>query len=141
MDDPFDLDRFVRAQDHGSTYRRALGELRRGRKQTHWMWFVFPQLAGLGRSHLAREYAITSADEARAYANHPVLGLRLRECARTLIELDHGDPDAIFGSVDSLKLRSCMTLFCRAVPDEPLFGQVLDQYFGGVPDPWTAGRV
>jgi uncharacterized protein (DUF1810 family) len=141
MDDPFDLDRFVKAQNGGSTYLHALDQLRRGRKESHWMWFVFPQLAGLGRSRLAREYAIASADEARAYARHPVLGERLRECARTLIASGLHDPVAIFGVVDSFKLRSSMTLFSRAVPDEPLFGQVIDEFFDGAADPWTVERV
>ena len=137
MDDPDGLERFVAAQDAGRTYDRALAELRRGRKTSHWMWFVFPQVAGLGQSPTSRRYAISSLDEARAYLRHPVLGPRLAEAARVLTERPGGDADQIFGGLDAQKLRSSMTLFHRADPDEPLYGQVLAQYFGGQPDGTT----
>jgi uncharacterized protein (DUF1810 family) len=139
--DPYDLQRFVDAQDGGGTYDAAVGELRRGRKTTHWMWFVFPQIAGLGRSATAQRYAITSIDEAKAYLDHPVLGPRLLECTRILAEADHGAGQGtaaqVLGSVDAQKLRSSMTLFLRASADEPLFARVLDRYFDGRPDTET----
>jgi uncharacterized protein (DUF1810 family) len=137
MDDPYDLARFVAAQDAGGTYERAVAELRAGRKTSHWMWFVFPQIAGLGQSPTSQWYSISSLDEARAYLHHPVLGQRLRECARILTALDDRDAERIFGAVDALKLRSSMTLFRLADPDEALFGQVLASYFDGMPDPAT----
>jgi uncharacterized protein (DUF1810 family) len=132
-----DLQRFVRAQDEGGTYEQALGELRRGRKVSHWMWFVFPQLTGLGRSSTAQYYAVGSLAEARAYLAHPVLGARLRECAAVLTGLAGSRrAEEVFGGVDALKLRSSMTLFARAAPAEPLFAAVLERYFSG-PDPVT----
>ena len=137
MDDPYDLARFVAAQDAGGTYERAVGELRAGRKASHWMWFVFPQIAGLGQSPTSQWYSISSLDEARAYLGHPVLGPRLRECARILAERADPDAERIFGAIDALKLRSSMTLFRLADPDEALFGQVLASYFDGMPDPAT----
>jgi uncharacterized protein (DUF1810 family) len=140
MSDPHDLQRFVDAQD-GGTYDRALQELRRGRKTSHWMWFVFPQIAGLGRSPMAQRYAIASLDEARAYLAHPVLGPRLRESAAALAELPGGDAEAVMGGIDAIKLRSSMTLFARADPGEPVFAAVLAQYFGGAPDPETERRL
>ena len=136
MSDRFDLQRFVDAQDQGGTYEAALAELRAGRKTSHWMWFVFPQIAGLGQSPISRRFAIASLDEARAYLAHPVLGPRLIESARTLIALTDS-AEAVFGGIDALKLRSSMTLFARADPDEPVFAQVLDQYFGGEADEAT----
>ncbi len=141
MSDPFDLQRFVDAQDRGGTYDGALAELRAGRKASHWMWFVFPQIAGLGNSPMAQRYAISSLDEARAYLAHPVLGNRLRESARALTGLDTRSPEEVMGGIDALKLRSSMTLFLRAAPDEPLFAQVLDQYFGGAADDATDARL
>ncbi len=141
MSDPYDLQRFVDAQDRGGTYDRALQELRDGRKTSHWMWFVFPQIAGLGHSPMAQRYAISSLDEARAYLAHPVLGDRLRESARALTGLDTSDPGEVLGGIDALKLRSSMTLFARAAPDEPLFAQVLDQLFGGAADDATDARL
>jgi uncharacterized protein (DUF1810 family) len=141
MSDPYDLDRFVDAQDRGGTYDRALAELRDGRKTSQWMWFVFPQIAGLGSSPMAQRYAISSLDEARAYLAHPVLGDRLRESARALTGLDTRSPDEVLGGIDAMKLRSSMTLFMRAAPDEPLFAQVLDQYFGGAADDATDARL
>jgi len=140
-DDPYDLQRFVTAQDAGGTYRRAAAELRNGRKDSHWMWFIFPQIAGLGYSPASRTYAISSLEEARAYLAHPVLGARLVECAAILAGLPDRAAERIFGEIDALKLRSSMTLFRHAVPDEPVFGQVLDQYFGGEPDPATEQRI
>lgn len=137
MEDPYDLQRFVTAQDAGSTYRQALAELGDGAKRTHWMWFVFPQIAGLGQSLTARKYAITGIDEARAYLQHPVLGARLAECARTVAGLDGRTADQIFGGIDERKLHSSMTLFLRADPQQPVFQAVLDKYFAGVPDAAT----
>lgn len=134
MDDSFDLDRFVAAQDAGGTYQRAVDELRAGFKSSHWMWFVFPQIAGLGQSPTSRRFAISSLAEADAYLRHPVLGHRLRESAAVLAGLKGRSADQIFGSIDAMKLRSSMTLFQRAAPGEPVFGQVLKRYFDGIPD-------
>jgi uncharacterized protein (DUF1810 family) len=133
----FDLERFVRAQDEGGTYAHALAELSRGRKVSHWMWFVFPQLAGLGRSGTARYYAIRSLAEAEAYLAHPVLGDRLRESSAVVAGLAGLSAGDVFGAVDAVKLRSSMTLFARAAPEEQVFGDVLQRYFGGQPDPTT----
>ena len=141
MDDRYDLQRFVAAQDVGRTYDQATAELRRGRKTSHWMWFVFPQIAGLGQSPVARMYAISGLAEAKAYLAHPVLGPRLVECAAIVAGLPGRTAEQIFGGIDALKLRSSMTLFLRAAPDEPIFRQVLDQYFGGKPDPATEQRI
>jgi uncharacterized protein (DUF1810 family) len=136
--DPYNLGRFVSAQDAAGTYDRAVTELHAGRKQSHWMWFVFPQIAGLGRSPMAHQYAISSLDEARAYLRHPVLGPRLAGCAAILTGAPGRSAEQIFGGLDALKLRSSMTLFLRAAPDgEPVYSQVLSQYFGGIPDPST----
>lgn len=137
----FDLQRFVIAQDEGGTFARALAELREGRKRSHWMWFVFPQIAGLGRSPAARHYAIGSAAEGRAYAAHPVLGPRLIHSARTLCDLGGSDPVAVLGATDALKLRSSMTLFEAVAPDEPVFGEVLDRFYAGERDPQTLRRL
>jgi uncharacterized protein (DUF1810 family) len=139
VDDPYRLSRFVSAQD--GVYDRAVTELRRGRKTSHWMWFVFPQIAGLGRSATAQQYAIGSLDEARAYLQHPVLGPRLLECASVLADNLDATADQIFGDVDAMKLRSSMTLFQRAAPDEPLFGRVIDRYFDGAADAETLRRL
>ena len=136
----FDLERFVRAQDDG-TYEAAVAELRSGRKRGHWMWFVFPQVAGLGSSPMAQQFALSGLDEARAYLAHPVLGPRLAEAARVLTGLPGGDPVAVLGSVDALKLRSSMTLFARAAGGEPVFADVLAQYYGGAEDPATVSRI
>jgi uncharacterized protein (DUF1810 family) len=137
MDDPYDLGRFVAVQNAAGTYDRATAELRAGRKASHWMWFVFPQIAGLGQSPTSRTFAISSLDEARAYLRHPVLGPRLTESARILAETQGRSAEQIFGVLDAQKLRSSMTLFRRAAPAEPVFSQVLSQYFDGVPDPAT----
>jgi uncharacterized protein (DUF1810 family) len=128
------LDRFVTAQ--AGIYPAVLAELTAGRKRTHWMWFVFPQIAGLGLSHTAQRYAIGSLDEARAYLAHPVLGPRLRECARALLAVENRTAKQIFGSPDHLKLRSSMTLFARAADEPELFEAVLDRYYPG-PDRLT----
>jgi uncharacterized protein (DUF1810 family) len=141
-DDPYDLQRFVAAQDAGGTYPRATAELRAGRKVSHWMWFVFPQIAGLGYSPTARRYAITSLAEARAYLAHLVLGPRLTECAAILAGGPGGrTAEQIFGALDAQKLCSSVTLFMSADPGEPVFRQVLEQYFGGVPDSATQERI
>ena len=139
--DPYDLERFVTAQDSGGTYDRASSELRAGRKTSHWMWFIFPQIAGMGYSAMARRYAIVSLDEARAYLCHPVLGQRLIECARILAESKAPSADRILGEIDALKLCSSMTLFLHAAPDEPAFKQVLARFFSGVPDEFTEQRL
>ncbi len=118
-------------------FERAVAELRAGDKRSHWMWFVFPQIAGLGHSPIAQRYAISSLDEARAYLAHDVLGPRLLQCARIVSELEERTATEIFGGVDAMKLRSSMTLFARADPDNPLFARVLEVYFGGVPDEAT----
>ncbi|HEX2902072.1 MAG TPA: DUF1810 domain-containing protein [Jatrophihabitans sp.] len=134
--DPYDLDRFLAAQAHG-VYERALAELRSGRKRTHWMWFVFPQLAGLGRSETARHFAISGMPEARAYLAHPLLGARLTACSEAVAGSTGQSAEQIFGPVDAVKLRSSMTLFHRAAPDQPIFRQVLSRYFDDQPDPQT----
>ncbi len=133
----FDLQRFVTAQEFQQTYARALAELRNGRKSSHWMWFVFPQIAGLGRSATAQAYAISSLAEARAYLEQTVLGARLVECAEILVSLHGVSAEDVFGAVDAMKLRSSMTLFARAAPEQPVFTQVLDAYFDGRADPAT----
>ena len=133
------LSRFVEAQ--AETYETALRELRRGRKQSHWMWFIFPQIQGLGASPTARFYAIADLAEARAYLAHPVLGPRLMEVVAAINALPGADAHAVFGSPDDLKLRSSLTLFQAAAPDEPAFGKALAKYFAGVPDPRTLERL
>ncbi len=139
--DAHELERFLAAQDQGGTYEAAVAELRAGRKRSHWMWFVFPQIAGLGQSPTSRRYAIRSLGEARAYLAHPVLGPRLIECARIVSELEGRSACDIFGGIDAMKLRSSMTLFARADPGTPVFQQVLDAYFGGEPDEATDGLL
>jgi uncharacterized protein (DUF1810 family) len=140
-EDPYDLQRFVAAQDARGTYDRAAAELRGGRKTSHWMWFVFPQIAGLGYSPTAQTYAITALAEARAYLAHPLLGTRLIECASILTRVPDRTAEQIFGVIDAMKLRSSITLFLHAAPGEPVFRQVLDQYFNGIPDPATEQRL
>lgn len=137
MEDPYDLERFLIAQDAGGTYGHALAELRSGMKRSHWMWFVFPQLAGLGRSETARQYAISSLDEARAYIRHDVLGPRLHEVAAAVASLEGRSAVQIFGSIDAQKLHSSMTLFRLAAPGESVFRAVLDRYFDGREDAGT----
>jgi uncharacterized protein (DUF1810 family) len=131
----FDLARFVEAQ--AGIYPGILEELRGGRKDNHWIWFIFPQIAGLGRSWISQHYSIASLDEARAYLADPVLGERLRECAGVVLATKGRTANEIFGELDAMKVRSCMTLFLRAAPDEPLFQQVLDHYYEGIPDAAT----
>ena len=140
MSDPFDLERFVRAQN-GGVYEQALRELQAGDKRSHWMWFVFPQVAGLGRSAMAQRYAVSGLAEAHAYLAHPVLGPRLVEASQALLELSGRDPVRVLGSTDALKLRSSMTLFETAAPDERVFGEVLERYFGGERDEATTTRL
>jgi uncharacterized protein (DUF1810 family) len=140
MSQPTDLHRFIDAQDSG-VHAQALAELRGGRKRGHWMWFVFPQITGLGHSPTARHYAIADLAEASRYLADPVLGPRLRECAQALTELDTADAVGVFGPVDAQKLHSSMTLFALADPDEPVFRAVLDQYFDGALDEGTTSRV
>jgi uncharacterized protein (DUF1810 family) len=137
VEEPYELERFVTAQDEGGTYHQALAELRQGAKRSHWMWFVFPQLAGLGHSATARRYALSGLDEARAYIRHPLLGPRLLECAAALASLDGRTAGQIFGGTDAKKLRSSLTLFLRADPEEPVFQRLLDKYFEGLPDTAT----
>jgi uncharacterized protein (DUF1810 family) len=137
MDDPYDLGRFVTAQDAGGTYGHATAELCRGRKTSHWMWFVFPQIAGLGQSPTSRRFAISSLDEARAYLAHAVLGPRLIECAGIVAGTQGRTAEQIFGDLDAQKLRSSVTLFLRAGPGASVFARVLDRYFDGLPDPAT----
>jgi uncharacterized protein (DUF1810 family) len=134
MDDPYDLARFVSAQDELGQYDRALAELRRGTKTGHWMWFIFPQIAGLGFSAMSQRYAISGLPEARAYLRHPVLGPRLRECAAVLADTGGRTAEQILGDIDALKLRSCATLFLRSDPSEAVFQRILDEYFDGVAD-------
>lgn len=135
MTDPHDLDRFVQAQDEILGAVRE--ELRAGLKETHWMWFVFPQLRALGRSGTALRYGITGIEEARAYMAHPLLGPRLLECTELVLGVRGRSAHAIFGSPDDLKLRSCMTLFAAAAPDAACFSEVLRRYYGGQGDPET----
>ena len=137
--DPFDLERFVDAQ--APVYRNVVEELRSGRKRGHWMWFVFPQLRGLGGSPTAVHYGIASLEEARAYLRHELLGRRLRECARLVNEVQGRSVGEIFGSPDDLKLRSSMTLFARATDDNEEFLALLDKYYDGQQDQLTLTRL
>ncbi len=137
----FDPGRFLQAQESGAAYAQALSELRRGHKSSHWIWFVFPQLAGLGQSPTARRFALSSLGQARAYLAHPVLGPRLEEACRALMSLEEDDPVAVLGSLDAMKLRSSMTLFLRAEPGHPLFAAVLERFFSGRPDSLTDGLL
>ena len=134
-EDPFHLDRFVGAQ--AGTYDLALAELRNGRKDGHWIWFIFPQVAGLGMSSMSQRYAIAGLNEARAYLAHPLLGPRLRACFDALLAVDGRTADAILGAVDAVKVRSSATLFARADPTDPRFQAVLDRYYGGQADART----
>jgi uncharacterized protein (DUF1810 family) len=132
------LQRFLDAQDSDGTYQRALAELRAGRKTSHWMWFVFPQRAGLGHSEMSRRYAIASAAEARAYVEHPVLGPRLVECSEALLVHENVAAEEILGAIDAVKLRSSMTLFAAVAPEQPAFARVLERYFDGEADGSTS---
>ena len=131
----YDLDRFVKAQAYD--YDAALREIRSGRKRSHWMWYIFPQLQGLGFSSTAQYYGIRDLEEAKAYIAHPVLGPRLKEISEALLGLDTCDPSAVMGYPDDLKLRSCMTLFELAAPEQPVFGRVLEKYYAGRRDGLT----
>ncbi len=135
------LQRFIDAQDRGGIYDQALFELRCGRKRGHWIWFVFPQILGLGSSEMSRRYAISCSEEASAYVAHPVLGARLVECAQALLALAGSNPAAVMGELDAVKLRSSMTLFARTDGADPVFVQVLDKYFRGVADKATEQRL
>lgn len=137
--DPFDLQRFVQAQD--PVFDRVQRELEAGRKRSHWMWFVFPQIAGLGRSEMAQRYAIASLDDAKAYLAHPLLGARLRQCAALVLAAQDTSVDDIFGYPDNMKFHSSMTLFAAVPGAEPVFQANLDKYFGGVADPLTLSRI
>jgi uncharacterized protein (DUF1810 family) len=139
MADPFDLERFVEAQ--APVYDEVRRELRAGRKQSHWMWFIFPQIAGLGQSEMSRKYAIRSSDEAAAYLAHPVLGERLRACATAVLSHDGENIGAIFPHPDDLKFHSSMTLFADVAPDEAVFQACLDRFFDGAADPATLERL
>ena len=139
MPDPFHLQRFVDAQ--ARNYNQALEELRAGRKASHWMWYVFPQIVGLGSSAMAQAYAIGSLAEAQAYLEHPTLGQRLRDCVRATLSLEGRSARQVFGSPDDMKFRSSLTLFREAAPGDPLFQAALDAYFAGEPDPATLERL
>ena len=139
MDDRFQLQRFVDAQR--SVYETAVRELRAGRKRSHWMWFIFPQISGLGHSVTSQTFALSSLAEAAAYLAHPVLGQRLRECAALLASIEGRSIDEIFGHPDDLKFHSSMTLFAHAAPGEPVFAACLQKYFGGQLDPQTLSRL
>ncbi len=130
-----ELKRFLDAQS--GDYSRALGEIRHGRKQSHWMWYIFPQLAGLGNSETAKYYALHNLDEAHNYLEHPVLGSRLIEISQALLAIEGKTANQILGSPDDMKLHSCMTLFSRVEPANPVFAAVLDRYYGGQPDQRT----
>lgn len=137
--DPYDLNRFVRAQEHD--FARALAEIRAGRKQSHWMWYVFPQIDGLGSSTMAKLYAIKSIAEAEAYLAHPVLGPRLIECAEAALAVEGKSASDVFGSPDDMKLRSSATLFAHVSPPGSVFERILAKYFHGKPDDKTLGLV
>jgi uncharacterized protein (DUF1810 family) len=141
--DPYRLERFVAAQNEGGTYQRAVAELRAGSKVSHWMWFVFPQVAGLGLSAMSRRFSVASLDEARAYLAHPVLGPRLRDCAGIVAGTEGRTAERIFGPVDAMKLRSSMTLFAAAdgETDGSVFRAVLAKYFDGAVDEATLSRL
>ncbi len=132
------LQQFIDAQEHGylegKDYKTAFSELCNGQKRTHWIWYVFPQIKGLGGDETTERFAITDLQQAKEYAAHPILGVRLRECCKVLLVQPTDDPVAIFGLTDALKLRACMTLFHAAVPEEPLFVQILDKYCMGKED-------
>jgi uncharacterized protein (DUF1810 family) len=137
--DPYHLERFVLAQDR--VYEQVLAELRGGMKTSHWMWFIFPQIRGLGRSPVSIEYAIFGREEAQGYLQHPILGARLKECTRLVLNVERRSVEEIFGSPDDMKFRSCMTLFAQVSPDDDIFQRALKKYFDGVPDPLTLNRL
>jgi uncharacterized protein (DUF1810 family) len=139
MDTQFNLDRFVEAQ--APVYRRVVAELEAGRKTSHWMWFIFPQIAGLGHSAMAQEFAIASADEAAAYLAHPLLGARLRECSALVAAIDDKPIEEIFGPPDDRKFHSSMTLFAEVAPDEAIFTECINKFFDGDLDQATVDRL
>lgn len=139
MDDPYNLQRFIEAQE--PVYAQACAELRQGRKTGHWMWFIFPQIRGLGSSETAQSFAIASLDEAKDYLAHPVLGSRLRECAALVLQVDNKSVEQIFGYPDNLKFHSSMTLFAQASEDNQVFMDALKKYFSGALDPQTLARL
>ena len=139
MDDPYNLDRFVVAQ--ASIYDQVRRELAAGEKRSHWMWFIFPQIAGLGLSATSRHFAIVSLDEARAYLRHNILGPRLEECTSLVLRVDDRTACRIFGAPDDMKFRSCMTLFAHVTGADSVYARALDQYFSGVPDNQTLKRL
>jgi uncharacterized protein (DUF1810 family) len=139
MDTEFNLERFVEAQ--APVYKEVVAELKAGRKTGHWMWFIFPQIAGLGTSDKAQKFAIASADEAAAYLAHPVLGARLRECSALVVAIDDKEIGDIFGAPDDMKFHSSMTLFAEIAPDEALFQDCINKFFDGVPDEATLERL
>jgi uncharacterized protein (DUF1810 family) len=141
MEDPYQLKRFVHAQNLTGTYEAVISELRMGRKAGHWMWFIFPQVTGLGSSNMSRQFGISSVAEAQAYLRHRVLGPRLMECTRILTEITGKSATEILGAIDAMKLRSSMTLFMSAAPEEPLFREVLAHYFHGSADQETVVRL
>ena len=137
--DPFHLERFVQAQER--VYERVIAELQAGEKMSHWMWFVFPQIRGLGRSPISIEFAISGREEAMAYLRHPVLGQRLKECTQLVLGVENRSALDIFGSPDDIKFRSCMTLFNEVSPEGDIFARALQKYFDGVPDSLTLNRL
>lgn len=137
--EPYHLERFVLAQDR--VYPQVLAELRAGRKTSHWMWFIFPQIRGLGRSPVSIEYAISGREEARAYLQHTTLGARLKECTRLVLNVEGRSLEDIFGSPDDMKFRSCMTLFAQVSSEDDVFQRALQKYFAGRPDPLTLDRL
>ncbi len=137
--DPYNLQRFVEAQN--PVYQRVLSELREGRKRTHCMWFIFPQIRGLGQSEIAQRFSIGSLYEAEAYFKHPILGPRLKECTELVNAIQSRSIEDIFGYPDHLKFRSSMTLFAQAAPGEKIFNEALDKYFAGSPDEFTVSRL
>jgi uncharacterized protein (DUF1810 family) len=139
MGDPFNLQRFVDAQ--APVYEHVHREMEAGRKESHWMWFIFPQIAGLGQSPMSIRFAIASLDEAKAYLAHPDLGARLRECAQLALDVEGKTARAIFGGIDEMKFRSSMTLFARAASDENLFQRCINKYFAGASDPATIAKL
>jgi len=139
MDDPYNLQRFIEAQEH--VYAQVCAELRQGRKTSHWMWFIFPQIRGLGSSETAQYFAIAGRQEAAAYAAHPVLGARLRECTALVLQVDNKSVEQIFGYPDNLKFHSSMTLFARTAEENQVFLDALKKYFSGALDPQTLARL
>jgi uncharacterized protein (DUF1810 family) len=138
-DDPYNLQRFVEAQ--ARVYDAVRTELRQGRKRSHWMWFIFPQIAGLGHSAISMRYAISSLVEAEVYRKHPILGPRLRECTRLVMQVHGRSAYEILGSPDDMKLHSCLTLFSYAAPEDPLFREALEKYYDGAEDSLTMAKL